>query len=68
MISYQPRTDEMAFILSPVLQAPRELQALPPFVDVDPDLMRQILDEAGKICRRGGCAPEPGWRRNRLPF
>ena len=49
MISYQPRTDEMAFILSQVLQAPRELQALPPFVDVDPDLMRQILDEAGKF-------------------
>ena len=47
--AYQPRTDDMAFILSQVLRAPEQLQALPPFVEVDPDLMRQILDEAGKF-------------------
>ena len=49
MTSYQPRIDEMAFILSQVLRAPQQLQALPPFGEVDPDLMRQILDEAGKF-------------------
>ena len=49
MNAYQPRTDDMAFILSEVLQAPRQLQALPPFGEVDPDLMRQVLDEAGKF-------------------
>ncbi len=49
MNHYQPRTDDMAFILSQVLQAPSQLQALPAFAEVDPDLMRQVLDEAGKF-------------------
>ncbi|NTV85283.1 MAG: acyl-CoA dehydrogenase [Burkholderiaceae bacterium] len=49
MNAYQPRTDDMAFILSDVLQAPARLQALPAFAEVDPDLMRQVLDEAGKF-------------------
>jgi alkylation response protein AidB-like acyl-CoA dehydrogenase len=49
MNAYQPRTDDMAFILSEVLQAPAQLQALPAFAEVDPDLMRQVLDEAGKF-------------------
>jgi alkylation response protein AidB-like acyl-CoA dehydrogenase len=39
----------MAFILSDVLQSPARLQALPAFAEVDPDLMRQVLDEAGKF-------------------
>ncbi len=49
MNAYQPRTDDMAFILSDVLQAPARLQALPAFAEVDPELMRQVLDEAGKF-------------------
>ena len=49
MNAYQPRTDDMAFILSNVLQAPARLQALSAFAEVDPDLMRQVLDEAGKF-------------------
>jgi len=49
MNAYQPRTDDMAFILSDVLQAPARLQALPAFAEVDPDLMCQVLDEAGKF-------------------
>jgi alkylation response protein AidB-like acyl-CoA dehydrogenase len=49
MNTYQPRTDDMAFILSEVLQAPAQLQALSTFAEVDPDLMRQVLDEAGKF-------------------
>lgn len=46
---YTPRTDEMHFLLSRVLDAPARLQALPVFNDVDPDLMHQVLDEAGKF-------------------
>ena len=49
MNTYQPPTDDMAFILSQVLQAPAQLQALPGFTDVDTDLMQQVLDEAGKF-------------------
>jgi hypothetical protein len=49
MNPYQPRTDDMAFILANVLQAPAQLQALGAFAEVDPDLMRQVLDEAGKF-------------------
>jgi alkylation response protein AidB-like acyl-CoA dehydrogenase len=49
MNAYQPCTDDMAFILSQVLQAPAQLQALPAFAEVDADLMSQVLDEAGKF-------------------
>jgi alkylation response protein AidB-like acyl-CoA dehydrogenase len=50
---YQPRTDDMFFILQQVLQAPAQLQELPDFgpagTAVDTELMRQVLDEAGKF-------------------
>jgi hypothetical protein len=36
MNAYQPRTDDMAFILANVLQAPAQLQALSAFAEVDP--------------------------------
>ena len=49
MNAYLPRTDDMAFILADVLQAPAQLQALDAFAEVDPELMRQVLDEAGKF-------------------
>ena len=49
MNPYQPRTDDMQFVLSRVLNAPAQLQALPAFAEVDPDLMQQVLDEAGKF-------------------
>ena len=49
MNAYTPRTDEMHFVLSQVLGAPAQLQALPAFGEVDPDLMQQVLDEAGKF-------------------
>jgi alkylation response protein AidB-like acyl-CoA dehydrogenase len=39
----------MHFVLSKVLGAPAQLQALPAFGEVDPDLMQQVLDEAGKF-------------------
>ncbi len=49
MNAYTPRTDEMHFVLSQVLGAPAQLQALPAFGEVDPDLMQQVLGEAGKF-------------------
>ncbi len=49
MNAYQPRTDDMQFLLSRVLNAPTQLQALPVFAEVDAELMQQVLDEAGKF-------------------
>ena len=49
MNAYQPRTDDMQFVLSSVLNAPAQLQALPVFAEVDAELMQQVLDEAGKF-------------------
>ncbi|MFC7434091.1 acyl-CoA dehydrogenase family protein [Hydrogenophaga bisanensis] len=39
----------MMFILQQVLQAPQQLQALPPHAEADADLMQQVLDESGKF-------------------
>lgn len=49
MNHFQPRTDDMMFILQQVLQAPQQLQALPPHAEADTDLMQQVLDESGKF-------------------
>jgi len=48
-MDYQPRLDDIQHILSGVLDAPAQLQALPAFAEVDPDLMQQVLEEAGKF-------------------
>jgi hypothetical protein len=49
MSTYQPRTDDMQFVLSRVLNAPAQLQALPAFAELDAELMQQVLEEAGKF-------------------
>ena len=49
MNAYIPRTDEMHFVLSHVLKAPARLQQLAAFDEVDPDLIQQVLNEAGKF-------------------
>ena len=49
MNAYQPRTDDMQFLLSRVLNAPAQLQALHAFAEVDAALMQQVLEEAGKF-------------------
>ena len=49
MNAYQPRTDDMFFVLSCVLDGPAQLQALPAFDQVDGALMQQVLGEAGKF-------------------
>jgi len=49
MSDYQPRIEEMQFVLSQVLKAPAQLRQLPAFEEVDTDLIQQVLDEAGKF-------------------
>jgi alkylation response protein AidB-like acyl-CoA dehydrogenase len=49
MNAYQPRTDDMQFLLSRVLNAPAQLQALPALAEVEAELMQQVLEEAGKF-------------------
>ena len=49
MSHYQPHTQDMLLILQQVLQAPSQLQALSPFVQIDADLVSQVVDEAGKF-------------------
>ncbi len=49
MSDYQPRIQDMQFVLSHVLNAPQQLKELSIFEDVDADLVQQVLDEAGKF-------------------
>ncbi|MDG5978313.1 acyl-CoA dehydrogenase domain-containing protein [Hydrogenophaga taeniospiralis CCUG 15921] len=50
MNAYQPRLADHDFILLDVLQAPQTLAALPALAEhADPDLLRQVLEEAGKF-------------------
>jgi alkylation response protein AidB-like acyl-CoA dehydrogenase len=48
-MDYQPRLEDIQRLLFGVLQAPQQLQALPPFAEVDAALMQQVLEEAGKF-------------------
>lgn len=50
MNHYQPHADQVGFILFDVLRAPEALAQLPDLADnADPDLMRQVLEEASKF-------------------
>ncbi len=50
MNAYQPRLADHDFILLDVLRAPQTLAALPALAEhADPDLLRQVLEEAGKF-------------------
>jgi alkylation response protein AidB-like acyl-CoA dehydrogenase len=49
MSDYQPRLDDIQFILNQVLHAPERLAELPVFQEVDGELMAQVLEEAGKF-------------------
>ena len=49
MSDYQPRLDDIQFILNQVLHAPQRLAELPVFQEVDAELMAQVLEEAGKF-------------------
>jgi len=49
MNAYQPSIDDIDLLLSQVLNAPAQLQNLPVYSEVDPDLVLQVLQEAGKF-------------------
>ncbi len=48
-MNYQPRPDDIGFLLFDVLNAPETLQALPGLAEADPPLMKQVLEEAGRF-------------------
>jgi len=48
-MNYQPRPDDVSFVLNAVLGAVPRLRALPPFAEVDDALQAQVLEEAGKF-------------------
>ncbi|MBI2744278.1 MAG: acyl-CoA dehydrogenase family protein [Burkholderiales bacterium] len=48
-MDYQPRLEDIHQLLMGVLDAPAQLQALPPYAEVDAALMQQVLEEAGKF-------------------
>ena len=48
-MNYQPRLEDIQFILEKVLHVPQRLAELPAFSEVDADLIHQVLDEAGKF-------------------
>ncbi len=48
-MNYQARTDDLWFLIDQVLGLPRQLAQLPPYAEVDAELMRQVLDESGKF-------------------
>ncbi|MDM0020589.1 acyl-CoA dehydrogenase family protein [Variovorax saccharolyticus] len=48
-MNYQPRPDDVRFVLNTVLGATPRLRALAPFAEVDETLQAQVLDEAGKF-------------------
>ncbi len=50
MASYIPPLDDIAFLLSEVLDFDRQISTLPGFEDVNAELAISILDEAGKFC------------------
>ncbi len=49
MNHFLPPTEDMHFILHEVLNATQQLQLLPAHAEVDADLMRQVMEEAGKF-------------------
>ncbi|HOB66896.1 acyl-CoA dehydrogenase N-terminal domain-containing protein, partial [Ottowia sp.] len=49
MNHYRVPTEDLAFILFDVLNAPDQLAALPAMAEADEPLLRQLLDEMGKF-------------------
>ena len=48
-MNYQPRLEDIQFILEKVLHVPQRIAELPAYPEVDADLINQVLDEAGKF-------------------
>lgn len=49
MSHYQPHIQDMQFVLSRVLNAPKQLKTLQVFEELDGELVQQVLEEAGKF-------------------
>ena len=49
MFSYQPPLKDIRFVLSDLLDASAQLSQLPPFAEVDEELMMQVAEEAGRF-------------------
>ncbi|WP_136476138.1 acyl-CoA dehydrogenase [Pseudomonas sp. DG56-2] len=50
MHHYKAPLDDIQFVLEHWLQAPATWQQMPTFQDLDTDLARQVLEEAGRFC------------------
>jgi alkylation response protein AidB-like acyl-CoA dehydrogenase len=50
MAKYTPPLRDMKFVLHELLNAERELKALPPHADIDAATIDSVLEEAGKFC------------------
>lgn len=48
-MDYQPRPEDVHFLLNAVLDAPTRLNALAPFAEVDEALQSQVLEEAARF-------------------
>jgi alkylation response protein AidB-like acyl-CoA dehydrogenase len=48
-MNYQPRLEDIQFILEKVLHVPQRIAELPAYAEVDAELINQVLDEAGKF-------------------
>jgi alkylation response protein AidB-like acyl-CoA dehydrogenase len=48
-MDYQPRPEDIRFLLNAVLDAAARLRALAPFAEVDEALQSQVLEEAGRF-------------------
>ncbi|MFY8014556.1 MAG: acyl-CoA dehydrogenase family protein [Limnohabitans sp.] len=49
MSHYHPNVQDMQFVLSRVLNAPKQLKTLQVFEELDGELVQQVLEEAGKF-------------------
>ncbi|OYV30191.1 MAG: acyl-CoA dehydrogenase, partial [Thiomonas sp. 20-64-9] len=50
MPQYTPPLRDMQFVMHEVLDATTLLKELPPYAEVDADLINQVCEEAGKFC------------------
>lgn len=50
MPQYTPPLRDMQFVMHEVLDAVGTLRELPPYADIDADLINQVCEEAGKFC------------------
>ena len=50
-MSYTPPLERMRFVIEQVLDAPASWRAMPDFAEVDADLAREVLEQAGRFAQ-----------------